>query len=575
VRETSKRLHFFFRPILILVLQVFFLLGPSGMVVWGKSVIKIGLLEEPKTLNIWLASDSWSRKVLSQIYQPLYIREPRNLRLIPWLAEGQPVYDEATLSYTIKLRQAKWSDGSEFTSEDVAFTGDVITAFGVPRYYSSWKFIKKIETLDKHTVKFHLGAPEAIFLTRTLTTPIVQKKEWTKVVEMTKRAEKPLSELLKHKVERPVGTGPFLLKEWRQGAYIFLQKNDLFFGQEKEMEGFILGPHVDGMILKIFGTTDAAMLAMRKGSIDMFWWGIQSGYIEDLLKDRDVEILTNEKSALYYLGFNLRKPPFNDIHFRRAVATLIDKDFILGRILQGYAVKMDSIVPPGNTFWHCEGLPECGGGLKREDRIRRAYEILRHGNYAWDVPPVNAEGEVERGEGIILPNGQSMKRITILTPPADYDPLRAMAGIMIQEWLRMIGIPVLSRPMGFSSLMDQVKRRRQFDLFVLGYGNLSLDPDYLRNFFHSKNDRPRGWNMSGYRNPEFDKIADESSRTMDVDKRRALIWEMQKIIARDIPYLPLYNPKLIEAVRNDRFSGWVGMLGGIGNTWSFCTIRPK
>jgi ABC-type transport system substrate-binding protein len=106
--------------------------------------------------------------------------------------------------------------------------------------------------------------------------------------------------------------------------------------------------------------------------------------------------------------------------------------------------------------------------------------------------------------------------------------------------------------------MDQVKRRHKFDLFVLGYGNLSLDPDYLRNFFHSKNDRPRGWNMSGYRNPQFDKIADESSRTMVVDKRRALIWEMQQIIMRDIPYIPLYNPKLIEAVTDtiDSVDGW-------------------
>jgi ABC-type transport system substrate-binding protein len=575
VKETSKQLNFFCRPILILALQAFLLLGPFGVEVRGEGVIKIGVLEEPKTLNIWLASDSWSRKVLSQIYQPLYIREPKNLRLIPWLAEGQPVYDKSTISYTIKLRKAKWSDGSEFTSEDVAFTGDVIKEFGVPRYYSSWKFVEKIEPLDDHTVKFHLGAPEAIFLTRTMATPIVQKKEWAKVVEMAKRAERPLGHLLKHKVEKPVGTGPFLLTDWRQGAYIFLKKNEHFFGREKEMRGFVLGPCIDGMILKIFGTTDAAILAMRKGSVDMFWWGIQAGYIEDLLKDREVGIITNEKSALYYLGFNLRKPPFDDVHFRHAVATLIDKDFILRRILQGYAVKMDSIVPPGNTFWHCKGLPEYGGGLKREDRVRRAYEILGNAKYTWKVPPVNAKGEVVRGEGIILPNGSRMKRITILTPPADYDPLRAMVGIMIQEWLRMIGIPVLSRPMGFSSLMDQVKRRRQFDLFVLGYGNLSLDPDYLRNFFHSKNDRPRGWNMSGYRNPQFDKISDESSRTMDVDKRRALIWEMQKIIMRDIPYIPLYNPKLIEAVRHDRFSGWVEMLGGIGNTWSFCTIRAK
>jgi ABC-type transport system substrate-binding protein len=168
-----------------------------------------------------------------------------------------------------------------------------------------------------------------------------------------------------------------------------------------------------------------------------------------------------------------------------------------------------------------------------------------------------------------------MKRFTILTPPADYDPLRAMVGIMVQEWLRMIGILVLSRPMGFSSLMDQIKVRRRFDLFVLGYGNLSLDPDYLRNFFHSSNDMPRGWNMSGYKNPDFDRIADASASTMDAEKRRELIWEMQRILMRDIPYLPLYNPKLIEVASDEQFTGWVEMLGGIGNTWSFCTIRPK
>ena len=81
--------------------------------------------------------------------------------------------------------------------------------------------------------------------------------------------------------------------------------------------------------------------------------------------------------------------------------------------------------------------------------------------------------------------------------------------------------------------------------------------------------------MSGYHNPDFDRIADESAGTMDEEKRRDMIWEMQKIIMRDIPYFPLYNPKMVEGVRKDRFSGWVEMLEGIGNTWSFCLIRPK
>jgi len=80
--------------------------------------------------------------------------------------------------------------------------------------------------------------------------------------------------------------------------------------------------------------------------------------------------------------------------------------------------------------------------------------------------------------------------------------------------------------------------------------------------------------MSGYNNPHFDKIANESASAMNRDKRRSLIWEMQKIIIRDVPYIPLYDPKLIEAVRKGRFTGWVQMLGGVGNLWSFCQLKP-
>jgi peptide/nickel transport system substrate-binding protein len=107
--------------------------GFSGSKANAAHILKIGLLEEPKTLNIWLASDKWSGRVLSLMYQRLYERDPDTLELIPWLAEKAPVYDEPTISYTIKLRPARWSDGSEFTSEDVAFTGRLINEFKVPR----------------------------------------------------------------------------------------------------------------------------------------------------------------------------------------------------------------------------------------------------------------------------------------------------------------------------------------------------------------------------------------------------------------------------------------------------------
>lgn len=563
----------------VILLAVFSLWPPVagglGAEAWASKMVKVGLLEEPKTLNVWLASDAWSHKVLSQIDQPLFIRDPKTLKLVPWLAEGAPQFDPETLSYTVKLRPAKWSDGSELTSEDVAFTGRVIKEFKVPQYISKWRFVKKIETPDKRTVKFYLEEPKAIFLTRTMTTPIVQEKQWAGVVEEARKSEKPLTTLLNHKVEEPAANGPFVLKEWRQGAYLFLKKNPFFFGTDKKIDGHPLGPHIDGIIFKIYGTSDAAILALKKGSIDMFWWDVQAGYIADLKKQGDIQVFSSEKSALYYLGFNVRRAPFEDANLRRAAATLIDKDFINSRILQGYGTKMWSIVPPGNAFWHCPDLPRYGEGLSRAERIKKAYEILREAGYSWEKPPVGENGQVSNGEGIRLPNGQPMSQITILTPPADYDPQRAMVGMMVQEWLREAGIPAVSRPMAFGSLIEQVKVRHDFDAFVLGYGNLSLDPDYLRNFFLSSNDKPQGWNMSGYRNPEFDRIAEQSADSMDVEKRRELIYEMQKIIARDVPYVPLYDPQLVEAVRSDDFSGWVQMLGGIGNTWSFCQLKPK
>lgn len=569
-RKISSYLWF---TIFLSLMGIFVLCPRSGLA--QTNAIRIGILQEPKTLNVWLASDAWSGRVLSQIYQPLYIREPKTLNLIPWLAAGRPVYDPTTLSYTVSVRPGNWSDGSPITAADVAFTGRLIKTFRIPRYISNWDFIEKVEAIDPNTVRFMLKHPEAIFTTRTLTTPIVQKKRWQPVLEELASQKKSLLRLLNHEVTDPVSSGPFVLKQWKKGAFLYLEKNPQFFGQGKDIEGYTLGPHIRGIVFKVYGTTDAAVLALKKGSIDFFWWGLQPGYLPDLEKDPNVRIFSSQKSALYYVGLNLRKTPFNDIHFRKAMAILIDKHFIVTRILHNYAVKMDSIVPPSNEFWFCPDVPRYGEGLDRKARIRKAYQILKEGGYAWETPPVNKKGKVVTGDAIRLPDGREMDTITILTPPADYDPQRAMIGIMIQEWLKMLGVPAVSRPMPLGAMIHHVKTRHDFDCFVLGYGSLSLDPDYLRNFFLSTNKKPKGWNTSGYDNPRFDRIAEASARTLDREKRRKLIWEMQKIIMRDLPWIPLYCPKLEEGARTDRFGGWVNMVGGIGNHWSFCQIQPK
>ena len=537
-------------------------------------MLRIGIPEEPRTLNIFLASDANSKKVLGQIYQALYIREPDNLSLIPWLAQSHPVFDAATTSYTITLRKMNWSDGTPFTADDVVFTANLIKQFKIPRLSSKWRFVKKVEALDAHTVRYHLKRNSPIFHTRTLTGPVVSRHEWESVAGEARTREKPLAHLLNHQITNPIGTGPFVLREWRQGAYIHLSRNPHFFASGKVIASRRLGPYVSDLIFKIYGTSDVAILALKKGVIDMFWWSIQPGYLNDLETADDVDVVFNQKSGLYFMGFNVRKAPYNDVHLRRAAATLIDRDFIITRILQHKGSKMISVIPSGNTFWHNPNVPTYSDHADRAARIRTAHRILANAGYSWETPPVAPDNSIQTPSAIRLPDGREMENFTILTPPADYDPHRAMCGMMIQEWLRDVGMPAFSRPMAFSSLLQKVKARHDFDTFVLGYGKLSLDPDYVRIFFHSKMDKVRGWNMSGYRNKEFDQLANRSRKEMDREKRRELLWEMQRLVIRDVPYIPLYNPNIVECARNDRFRGWVSMIEGIGNVWSFTTIKP-
>ncbi|WDP92621.1 MAG: ABC transporter substrate-binding protein [Desulfobacter sp.] len=536
--------------------------------------LRIGLPEDPRSLNLWLGTDANSRKILSLIYQPLFRRHPETLDIIPWLAAQPPVVDKEALSYTIKLRHAKWSDGSEFTSEDVLFTKQLFFDFKVPRYYSNWKIIKKIEALDAHTVVFHLKEPSAIFMSRVLTAPIVSKKEWAQVAQQALDREKPLRSLQDHAVVNPLGTGPFMLKEYKKGAYLLMKKNPYFFGMGETLGGHLLGPHVDDVMFRVYGTSDVAVLALKKGDIDYYWWDIQPGYIHDLKEQDNVDLYFNKKSALYYLGFNLRRAPFNDKAVRQAVATVVDKEFILTRILQNFGTPMCSVIPSGNHFWHNPGVRQYGAGKTKAQRIQQAVKILKEAGYSWETPPLEADGNLVAPTDIITPAGTKMGKFVILTPPADYDPKRAFAGTMIQEWLRELGLPAFSRPMAFNSLLDTVKGKHDFDAFVLGYGKLNLDPDYLRSFFYSKNDKPRGWNMSGYSNPEFDAMADLQRTLTDTGARKKLIFKMQEMILEDIPYLPLYNPHIIEATMNTRFRGWVPKVDGIGNIWSLCVVKP-
>ena len=558
--------------------------------------LKVGFLSEPEHLNPFRATDAWTNKVLRLIHQPLYRIDPASQKLIPWLAADQPIYDPKKMTVTFHLVKMQWDDGMEFNAEDVVFTAEIFKKFQFPRYSAYWEFVKKIEAIDERTVQITLERPMAVLFTRILTTWIVQKRKWEPIVReandrlkevrdsgnaKSKMGGNEIESALKearriiqaHTVKRLTGLGPFKFIEWKKGRYIRLVKNDRFFGQGKTIEGRRLGPYIDGIMFKVYDGLAQATLALRNGVIDFLWKGVSQGLVEDLIQNPNIQVSMSMDSGYRYLGLNLHKAPMSDSSFRRALSYLIDKDFIVKRILHSHGEELDSVVPPWNNFYFNPNTPAYGQGMDRDKRIREAYRILAKSGYRWKKPPIDHGGSIQIAQGLIMPNGNEMPPLTILTPTADYDTEMAFSGRVIQGWLQEFGITVLWKPMIFGRLIKKIRDERDFDMFVLGWRSLSVDPDYLRRFFHSGYIPPNGRNYTGYSNSEFDRLADLQTETMDRQARRKIVIDLQSQLMADLPYIPLYVPHRMEGFRTDRFEGWTIRLGGVGNIWSFCLLK--
>jgi len=312
--------------------------------------------------------------------------------------------------------------------------------------------------------------------------------------------------------------------------------------------------------------------ALKKDEIDYIWSGIEPEHINKIKKNLKIYLITSPSNSIQYLAFNLNEEIFQDRSLRQALAYLINKDLIVENIIKNYGVRLDSIIPPGNTKWHSTEINPYGRNLSRKERIKKAAEILQSAGYRWQEKPDISGHEIKYGKGLTGPDGKQIRPFSILIPPFTYDPERAVAAKFIQEWWKEIGLSVELRQETFDHMMKSVKTDRDFDTVILGW-HLGFDPDYLRTFFHSKEAVKYGKNFTHYKNRVFDRLADESAIENDFAKRKKLIKKMEQLLMEDAVYIPLYSPFTIDAYRLDRFYGWIDELDGIGNIWSLLLIK--
>ncbi|HEB75196.1 MAG TPA: peptide-binding protein, partial [Nitrospirae bacterium] len=324
---------------------------PADTPAYGDALV-VGSIGEPSTLIPVLAGDSASHEVAGLIFNGL-VKYDTDLKIIGDLAESWEVSDDG-LTITFRLRKGvRWTDGVEFTADDVMFGYRTIIDEKTPTAYKEdFLQVRKAEVLDRYTFRVTYGEPFAPALSTWGNLPVLPR-HLLEGKDITKSALG----------RNPVGLGPFKLKQWIPGQKLVLTANrDYFKGR----------PYLDYYIYRVIPDQATMFMELRAGGVDLMGLTpIQYSKQTDTRFYREnFQKFRYPVFAYTYLGFNLKHPFFKDINVRRAIAYAIDKEEIIDVVLFGLGSVATGPYVPGTWPYN----PDV---RKYEYNPEKAKELLR------------------------------------------------------------------------------------------------------------------------------------------------------------------------------------------------------
>jgi peptide/nickel transport system substrate-binding protein len=535
---------------------------------------------------------------------------------------------DGTWTVTQPIRQDyTWSDGSALTANDVVFTYTTVRDAGlgaswIPAYpytEDSSPRLLNVEAVDDYTVKFTFDSKPgaAVWPHQVGVAPIMPAAAWSDTVATALQSEDPAAVLYGTDGDTvgDLAGGPVNYNGREEGAFVEDVKNenyanagfthtfwqdgsyalngDLLYGEgggsENTTVEYTEGPYLDRTAFSIYGDQAAAMLALTNGEID-YWinpLGVSPGLRQQGLEAENLAVSVNPTNGFRYLAFNMRKSPGKFLGFRQAMA-YFDKENLANNVLQGVAFPLYCLVPEGNQAWYnesaCDEIASKYVGLSSIDRLKGAYDALEADGFTWQTDAVWTDddgNEVARadatvmaspGAGIIDPDGTVVPELEIMAPSATYDPLRHTASLWLEDWSEQLGIPAKANPTDFNTIVAKVwpgvGTEPTFDMYILGWslGNPAW-PTFHKDFFGSTNmaEINDGGNATGYSNPEFDALADAMFAETDQATAYDEIWQMENMIATDLPYVVLFDTPITEFYNASLKYPFTGTLSGIQN----------
>lgn len=473
-------------------------------------------------------------ELMTLIYDTLFLADA-DLTPQPWLAESLDISEDG-LQYSVTLKSdLVWQDGEALTADDVAFTYQYYQDNLRGRFSTSANKVASIETPDDRTVVLTLAAPDATFVQTGLADlPIMPRHIWEDVAD-------PAT------MDSAMGSGPYQLAEYQTDQYYRLVENPNFWGE---------APAFDTIIAPVIKDQTATFQALQAGEIDVAVRNLPPELVERFSGRDDLTITQGPGFVSTILIMDVTEGALASTEVRRVMAGLIDYGRLIDTLLLGYGTAGT----PG--FLHPDS-PFANPATREQQRLtpEEADARLEEAGFTRGADGVYADADGNRLE------------FEFLTP--SNNPIRLRAAELIAQDLSAGGFRINIRTMENEALVQRVwpdfdiSLPRDYDISMFGWSAPVNAQANLSGLLHS--DPAKGnLNLSGYSNPEVDRLADEAAMTTDEDARRELFYQIQEILAEDVPLITLFYQDGIYAYRPAAFDAWTYMVGqGIINKRSF------
>jgi peptide/nickel transport system substrate-binding protein len=414
----------------------------------------------------------------------------------PYLAKSWTISDDG-LSVTVNLREnAVFHDGKPITSEDVAFSIETIKA-NHP-FKTMYAPVTKVSTPDKLTAIIHLSAPHpAIELAMSSQLGVIIPKHIYGEGNIRKNPRNS---------QNIVGSGPFKLKEFKPGEYIIMERFDDFFLKGR--------PYLDRIVFKKMAESISRIIALETGKADLTSFSSDPQELTRLKKSKHLTLTPQGYSAigpLNWLAFNTARKPFDDKRVRQAVGYALNKDLMIKILYAGFAQRATGPIHPGSAFYSAE--------VNRYDYdVDKAKALLDAAGYKPDGDGIRFKTTLN-----FIPGGATWKRWSEIT----------------KAQLKKIGIAVtLKASSDFRSWLKTVAGH-DFDMTLDSVFNWGDPVIGVHRTYQSTNIR-KGvpWhNTQQFRNADVDAIMAKAGLEINLQKRKALYAQMQKMVVNEAPVI--------------------------------------